>query len=589
MGKKKKKRRDKLKEEMPSMPVAASGQNRDIKFNLGTLLFFLIIAFFIYRNSLHNPFIWDDQYLIIENHFIKSFKYIFEIFKHHLYYSSAGVSNFYRPLQTFSLMIDYTLFKGNPLGYHSINILFHVSCAFVTYLLIALVSKRRVVGFLVGLIFLVHPANSTVVDYISSRADSMATLFVLLSVFLFTLYVLKERPKVYLIGSLVAFVLALLSKELAIILPFLLLITTLFVVPGKKELLRKTIPFFVVLAGYAVLRSTVLNFHPAGGGNSVSLYIRLLTTSESFVRLIGVILAPLEIHIEKSIPFTAGLSQVSTIISLIVLSAIGIFMYRVKRYSGLCFFGLVWFFVALIPMANIVPINATFADHWLYLPCIGLFLSIIGGFAELSEKIKLNRRDALIKTALFLYVIAVITLSFMTVKQNNIWKDPLNFYRLALKYSPDSYRAHNEIGIIYLDQGKYPMAISEFAEAISANPLFDQAYDNLGVAYDKNGSPLNAIPHYKRALEINPHNPKIYNNLGNAYNRLNRFDEAMEAYERALRLVPDYKAVYNNMGVISYRKGEYDKAKEHWEKALSIDPRDIDIQKNLRVLQEMRK
>jgi tetratricopeptide (TPR) repeat protein len=443
---------------------------------------------------------------------------------------------------------------------------------------------------MVGLLFLVHPENSTVVNYISSRADSQAALFILLSLYLFVRYAsLSHSGIIYLAGSLMSFILALLSKELAIILPFLLLATIPFISNGKKDILKKTTPFFIVLGIYALLRLTLLNFPSAGSGMAPSLCIRLLTTAESFTRLIGLLFIPLKIHIEKSIPYSSGLVQATTLSSLAILSAVGIFALWVRRYSKVCFFGLIWFFISLMPMANIVPINATMADHWLYLPCIGLFLSVIGGSADFIERFNVRRRGLFRASALCLYVLIVIIFSSLTIKQNGIWRDPLTFYRLALEYSPNSYRAHNEIGIIYLHQDRFDMAIPEFKEAVSLNPQFDQAYDNLGVAYDKKGEPKKAIAQYKKALKIKPGNPKIYNNLGNAYNKMNRFDEAIGAYQKALRLAPDFRAVYNNLGVVYYKKGMYKETEKYWNKALELDPNDKSVRDNIRVLEGTKK
>lgn len=591
MGKKNKNRH---LEHMQKQQTHNSGSLRQssLKYNIGVFIIFCFAALSIYANSLNCPFIWDDQYLITDNHLITNFKYIPEIFKHHLYYSTAGISNFYRPMQTLFLMFDYAFWKTRPFGYHLTSIAFHLLCGFLIYLIIDLIFKRRVVAFMVGLLFLVHPINSTVVDYISSRADSQVTLFILVSFWLFFKSVFRVdaagRKKIYYFVSLVSFVLALLSKELGIILPFLLLLGCNTIrddeAQSKVTNYKKTLPFFVTLGIYIILRLTILNFSGHSTGTPPALHTRLLTSAESFVRLIGLLFIPAKIHIEKSIPFSSGLFQPSTLVSLIILIAIGVVAYKLRRHSKMMSFGIAWFFVALIPMANIMPINATIADHWLYLSCFGFLLAVVGGIADwLKSK---SRPDALIsKILIFVYASAVIIFSILTVKQNTIWKDPLQFYRLALKYSPGSYRAHNEIGVIYLNQERFDMAIPEFKEAIKINPNFDQAYDNLGVAYDKSGNLEEAVLAHKKALELSPYNVKIYNNLGNAYIKLEQFDKAIEAYKNALKLNPHYKAVYNNLGVIYFKQGMYDEARKYWEQALTIDPNFKLVLDNLKILE----
>jgi len=559
----------------------------DTGFGLFVLAILSLFAIVIYGNSLHNPFIWDDQYLITENHFIKSSKYILDMFKHQLYYSTAGSSNFYRPLQNLFLYFDYSLWKENPVGYHLTNILFHILSAFLIYLLIKCIFNRKAIAFLVSFLFLVHPVNSTVVNYISSRADSQSAMFTLLALFLFIKYTARSGSAAYLWISLFSFIAALLSKELAIILPFLLLFAMPLVSGPKISVLKKTIPFFIILGVYIALRATVLSFSNTLHVTSPSLYIRLSTTCESFVRLIGTLFAPLQIHIEKRLPLSKGLLDPATFASLVVWIALAVFMIRIRKHCKMCFWGLVWFFVTLIPMANIVPINTTLADHWLYIPCAGFFLSVIAAINYLIEKLAAKRLDFYKKLGLILYTGVIILFSILTIKQNTIWSSPLKFYTLATKYNPASYRGHNEIGVIYLnDYQDYDKAIMEFEKAIAINPSFDQAYDNLGVAYDHKGNLDEAIVQHKKAIELNPYNAKSFNNLGNAYNKLNRFDEAIANYQNALKLNPDYKAVYNNLGVIYYKKGMYKEAREYWEHALKIDPNFKMVQENLDILNQ---
>ncbi|MFH0839252.1 MAG: tetratricopeptide repeat protein [Candidatus Omnitrophota bacterium] len=584
--------------------------HKEIKFHAGIFLFLIFYGFLIYANALQSPFIWDDKFLISENHFITHFKYIGEIFTHHLYYSSAGLSNFYRPLQSLCIMLDYAIWKNNPFGYHLTSVLFHIGCAFLIYLFIFRLFLQRTIAFLTSLLFLVHPIHSTVVDYISSRADSQATFFILLALVLFIKGIhsslsqsvdakKKTQPlvsskifvkKIYYIGSLFSFILALLSKELAIITPFLLLLSgaTVCAKDIKSAYAKKTMPFFIILIVYFFLRATIFNFPDATAVNPPVLSTRLLTTIESFVRLMGLLLFPTHIHIEKSIPFSRGIFQMSTFISLCILLLIVAFIMQARaRRLRICFFGMLWFFIALIPMSNIVPINTTLADHWLYLPGFGFLLTVVGGVHYFIQILPPRIRRSVLITVLLLYIGVIGVFSLLTVKQNIVWADPLTFFKKAIEYSPGSYRPHNEIGILYLEKQWYDEAISEFQKAIALNPKFDQPYDNMGVAYDMKEDFENAVAAHKKAIELNPNSVKAYNNLGNAYNNAGRLDEAIEAYQAALKLNPQYKALYNNLGVVYYKKGMFKEARLYWQKALAIDPNFSMSRNNIRILDEM--
>jgi len=566
----------------------------------GILFLFILSGVLVYANSLHNPFLWDDPFLIRDNHFITSLRYLPEIFSTSLYYSTAGLSNYYRPLQTLFLVFDYRFYKYNPFGYHLTSLLFHIACAWVIFLLLRLLFKGAAMAFMAALLFLVHPANSTVVDYISSRADSQAALFMLLSVYYFSRYLksagyrffsdapvtqqkkgVKDKPvavtplyyrKIYYILSLLSFILALFSKEMAVILPFLLLTLPLAVSIKPGRLLPKITPFLLVLGVYALLRVTVFNFSSSAPAIGVSLYIRILTTFKSWVKLIGILFLPLNIHIEKSVPFSKGLFEPFTFISILIIGGIILSAYRLRQTLRDYSFGIAWFFIALLPMANIIPINTTYAEHWLYLPVCGFFLALLALVRKGAEKIPAGMRSSSRYAAVLLCLGLWVILSILTVRQNMLWKDPIIFYRKAIEISPASFRPHNEIGVIYSGAAKYDEAIKEFKEAIRLNPSFDPAYDNLGVAYDMKGRYEESIAAHKKAIELNLLNIKAFNNLGNAYINAGRLDDAIASYKEAIRLNRYYKAAYNNLGAAYFKKGMFKEARSCWEEVLRMDP-----------------
>ncbi|MCX5716321.1 MAG: hypothetical protein NTV07_05660, partial [Candidatus Omnitrophica bacterium] len=105
------------------------------------LLLILFTASCLYLSSLNNPFIWDDNHLIISENNIRTFACIPEIFTTHLCHN-IGASNFYRPIQSLSFMIDYAAWKLNPFGYHLTNLLLHLINIILTYLLVKKVLKN---------------------------------------------------------------------------------------------------------------------------------------------------------------------------------------------------------------------------------------------------------------------------------------------------------------------------------------------------------------------------------------------------------------------------------------------------------------
>ena len=197
-----------------------------MKFSWLAVGLIIILGLIAYANSFSNPFMWDDENLIVTNPYIKNIQLVKNLFTKDLAFGTQ-FSNFYRPLQSLSFELDYYLWGLNPFGFHLTNLLLHIACALVIYFLFCLIfPAAKSIGLITALLFLVHPIQTEAVTYISGRADPQASLFMLLSIFFYIKHSLKTRPKnrPYLLASVVCFILALLSKETALILPLLILL-----------------------------------------------------------------------------------------------------------------------------------------------------------------------------------------------------------------------------------------------------------------------------------------------------------------------------------------------------------------------------
>ena len=184
-----------------------------------SILFMVVILTIIYSAALNNPFIWDDYFHVVENTFIKDWRYIPQIFTSDVFFFAPQRSNFYRPLQSLSYMIDYTVWKLNPLGYHLTNVLIHLFNIILIYLLLSKLFQNRFVPFLSAFFFTIHPLQTSAVSYIAGRADLLLTFFCLCSL---SLYFESQhatsggmRGRLYYVVSIIAFIFALLSKEAA--------------------------------------------------------------------------------------------------------------------------------------------------------------------------------------------------------------------------------------------------------------------------------------------------------------------------------------------------------------------------------------
>jgi len=578
-----------------------------------------------YRTILKGVFLFDDTALIIDNPFIKNFSYIKEIFTTHLFKGSGVYSNFYRPMQSLSFMVDYHFWKLNPFGYHLVTVLIHIFNSIAVYFLIYIIYKNQYVAFITGVLFCVHTVLSILVNYVAARADILSAFFFILALIAYILYKqigLDWRSILLYLLSAICFILAVLSKELAAIFPFVSLLY-LRCFPSKNiEQSKKDTPnliwvFFAIAAVYALLRLTVLDFTHGKlletTTGQIPLSNRLLTTSKVFMIYLRLLLVPTGLHMEWNIKPAASFLQDEVFLSVVGLAAVGIFIYSLFRTSKLKFFAITWFFITLLPQSNIFPLNYFMSESWLYIPSIGFFALLAIYLYELKKRSRL--------WAIFVFFVVLFLTAFygvLTYKRADVWADPAKLYIEVLKHSPDNTKArinlgvllaksgsyaeatkkykevanllpndpgvHSNLGTVYADQKMYDRALEEFKKAVEFNPNDYVAHNNIGILYKQKGDIKKAMDEYTKALALNPSYSLTYNNIGNIYLESGQHDAAIRFYKKAIVFDPNKAAFYDNLGKAYKNKGMRKEAKESFEKALKLGPSNKTAIENLGAL-----
>ncbi|MBI4983005.1 MAG: tetratricopeptide repeat protein [Candidatus Omnitrophica bacterium] len=512
------------------------------KFYLFLVVFILIAAVCLlaYSSSFGNPFLWDDEGLIVINQFIKELSSWGRVFTSDLYSSSLAGSNFYRPVQTLSFILDYHLWHLNPFGYHLTNVLLQIIVAFLIFLLILTLLNDSVLAFVAALLFAVSPIHCEAVTYISGRADMLMAVFLISSLLAFIrTFEIKSLSKyIWLAVALFLFVLGLLSKELAGIFPFVILAWVYYF---KKEELKKrfffirfVFPFFVLFAIYLLLRLTALKF--------ATMYEPQLAKYPLLVRIeafplvlwtyLKIMVFPVGLHMSRTLILPeqligkallfAGFLGVWTIVLYTCFS---------KKINKISAFLTFWFFIFLLPQSGIFPINAFVSDHFVYLSSISFFVLV----AYLLKRY-LGRKA-------FVFVASVLILFFgvLTFGRNFEWRNQEAFFSRIIKFSPSSYLAHNNLGIQFENNGEFKRAVSE----------------------------------YKKAVEIKPRMVMAVSNLANVYYKMKMFAQAQEQYSLLERMVPADKAgeLQNNIGALYDAQGLHDQAVSRFKLALILNPR----------------
>ena len=550
------------------------------------LLLIAVISTAVYANSFRNSFHFDDQHYIVENPYIRDLKNIPSFFfsPQHSSFEKVFTSH-YRPLLVTSYAINYAIGGLRPAGYHVVNLLFHVGSAFLLYLILQALIEEVAPTFMVvkkwgmnphvtvpfasAIIFAVHPFNSEVVNYITARSSVMCAFFYLLSFHFWIKYRSQNTSHFYIL-SLFAFILAILTKEIAITLPVVLFLYDLYfderLTEGRK-LLSATrclayLPYvFLIIVPYFIYRISVYG-HILGGGAG-NYIMNFLTQPGVLLKYIQLMFVPYGLTIEHDIRLSDTIFNATVIlsfVSILIILCIAYILFRLGREWRVLSFFILWFFITLLP-TTIIPLNAVLQENRGYLA--GIVFPVIAGIC-----ISRLKRRLILPGLVFL----AIAFFLLTIQRNFAWKDDLSLWSDAVAMAPMSARAHDNLGLTWMGVKKYDLALEEFNKTLELNPQYYLAYYNAGVAYQLQGDLEKAKQAYENSLKINPGYFRSYYNVGIVYKSLGELDKAVSSYDKAISIDPRHPFVYNNLGVVLTEKGDYKWAEDVFKKAIVINP-----------------
>ncbi len=458
-----------------------------------------------YSNVYGNAFLYDDQFLISENNFLKSFAHLADIFTSSTTAGFGTRDPFYRPLQIFLYLIVYQLFGLKIWAFHALNVAMHALNACLVFVLAGRLGLRRAPALAATLLWAVHPLHTEAVTYMSATADPLHVAFLLGGLLIWQSDNLRRQ-----LASLALFILALLSKEAAVVMPALLA-ATLFFARAPLKAYRQTWPLWLIAVLYVVSRGTILNFD-----NSFNLYLHanvytqsMATRFFSFLATLpvyaGLLVAPFGLHMERSLDVYMDLSYAVVwkgLALLLFAALVAVFGIRWQKNPALraLAFGVLWFFAAYFPCTGIfVPVNAIVLEHWMYLPAIGLFLGVGQALA-----IWLDKKPLAEMAAMTVAGVVFILFALLTWQQNGVWRDPVTFYTHILEFERGSARVHNNLAMAYSEKQQEDLAIYHYQTAIEREDHYPQTHFNLGKLLINNGKAAEGVAQMKRAMEIDP-------------------------------------------------------------------------------------
>lgn len=515
-------------------------------------VFLVLVAagFAVYGSSLDNDLFWDDNEFFLNNTYVHDWQYFPKFFSENVIAGSGILSNYWRPLLLTVFALEWHAWGDWAPGWHVVNTCFHIADAFLVFLLLLRLFRRRIPVFLASLVFLLHPVQTESVSYANSLGDSLSVFFILIGALLYLHARLRDtkRPLVFYALSSMAYILALLSKETAIVLPGLIVLLEIFL-PDKnsfqvrlRSAFLRLAPHIALALSYIILRATILNFqntfnlYNQANIFTSSLWVRLLTFFRSYLTYVTLIFWPAELRMERSVPFITSLSGPLVILgALLLVSTLFLIIYLYRKLPEASF-GLLWFLICLAPTSNVlVPINGVFYEHWLYLPLAGFGFALFSFLAYLYQRFPIRAHIRVISACLLFALF--VGLSVRTVYRNAEWQNAITFYEQTIRYNPESYRIWNNLGMAYADANRPEDAERAYLSAVSLDPSVAVAYHNLGNQYLALRRIEDAEENYLLALEKDPGFLFTYPQLLNLYQAQNRkadFDELLLKYQTEL-------------------------------------------------------
>lgn len=536
--------------------------------NRNKILLIVILGFVIYASALPNGFVSDDLPLLRSPDLKNPINLLI----------NEPVSAL---INSLTYTLNYYANGTNPLGYHLVNILFHILLTLVAYFFLSLLTKGRI-AFLASLIFLVVPLHTETVIWVSGRHYILYSIFVLLSLILHLFAAQPKAPLRYRLWSVILFVFAVYSfPEQGLVLPFLLILVDFY--QGKLVHRAKNYwPYFLlaVIFTFLSLNRVFLRVQEVNGdvtqlsSPQINFVLADIVAISTYLQLF---LIPLGLTFYHETVSTNSLEIIIRLLVLIIFFGAPLYFIKKNRFFLLST-GI--FIVALSSTITPFRVSWIVAERYAYLASLGLAM-LAAYFINLAiERLKPN------PTVKYLVTAIILVYSVVTFMRGFDWKDEDSLWLATVKASPGSSKAWNNMGDYYGRHGDMQASFNAFVRATQINPTYPDAWHNAGNTLMQMGKLDESIPYFEKSLQFNPNLIEAYNNLALVYHKKGDQPKAMEMINKSLKINPYAAKTYSAWAFIEYENKNIDKAKEALQKGLAIDPGNQALLQNLQMVEK---
>jgi tetratricopeptide (TPR) repeat protein len=524
-----------------------------------------LLTLLVYLPAMHGGMVWDDDDNITRPE-LQSMDGLFRI------WSDPAATAQYYPMVHTVFWLEHKLWGDEYLEYHLVNVLWHSLAVTLVY---SILARLKIPGaFLAVAIFAVHPVMVESVAWMTEQKNTLSAVLYL-SAMLMYLRFDESRKRTYYGVALGCFVLALLTKTVVVTLPVAMLIVFWWqqgTLSWRRDVLPLA-PFFALSVTSGLMTVWVEQTYYRGetGAFGLSYLQRFLLAGRDIWFYLSKLAWPANLsftYVRWTIDPTQWWQWTFSIAALATTYA----LWLIRNYRRAPLAGWLFFCSTLFPVLGFVYVymfTYTYvADHLQYLASLGIITMAAAGITLVLAQLSLPMRRA----GAALCILYVGTLAILSARQAPMYADIVTLYRETIELNPDSWMAHNNLGVKLAEMGNQPDAITHYQSAIRIKPDYAEAHNNLGKALIRTGHLPEGIAEIQAALAIRPDFFEALNNLGVALTNAGQDSEAVHALQSALALAPDHAVTLNTLGLALIHLRRYPEAIEHTEHALRLNP-----------------
>ncbi len=520
----------------------------------------ILLAGVVYFNALDNPFVYDDQRLILENRSIEPPLQLRALF----------IRDSARPLVNFSYAVDRAVWGPGPFGFHLTNVLLHGANVGLLFLLAwtALSDRRRLVvdgvrgpspevaAGAAAVLYAIHPLMTQAVGYVSGRAEVLVTTWLLLALLSARAWFQSNRVR-WLAATAALWAAGLATKETAVMLPVALLAFDRLLCPspgdaGRRRVLWLHLPFFTTAVLAGSLRLGVMALLERGGPLAPQASLALVEL-DVVRRYLGLLVMPSMQSIFHPVAPVTGIFDPRVLVAAVVIGVAVFAAWTLRRREPLAAFGICWFFLMLVPSSALVVLDRgePMAEHRVYAAAAGFFLAAGAAAAHLAVRIRRARRVTR-WTLVAASGVILVSLGGKTMLRNATWGDPVALWTEAVSGAPEHWLPNLALGEALQQAGRCGEAVPRFALSIAARPEEPAGYGKLGVCFLELGS----------------------------------YEEARGTFEELRRRDPAANEASNGLGAVALLTGKPGEARAYYQETLGRDPWNVAAHRALAALDE---